>query len=145
MAARKSSARQRAEEFLVNVGTAGGPVGSEALYTFGATDLATQVQSGNIDQYAAMRGANGERVVGSANAPAPAMPRDIDSAYLKLNLPGSPLVRNALLSPQLQRAAEATQNGIITNEQYLMLQGIPQTGMLPLGLPPVNNSKGGKK
>jgi len=145
MAVKKSSARKRAEEFLLNVGTAGGPVGSEGLYTFGATDLAAQVQSGNIDQYAAMRGANGGRVVGQANAPAPAMPRDIDSAYLKLNLPGSPLARNALLSPQLQHAAEFTQNNIITNEQYMLMQAMPPTGMLPMGLPPANNSKGGQK
>lgn len=145
MAVKKSSARERAERFLVNVGTAGGPVGAEGLYTFGAANLAAQVESGNIDQYAAMRGQNGSPVVGQTGAPAPAMPRDLDSAYLKLNLPGSPLTRNALLSPQMQSAAEFNQNSIITNEQYLMMQGMPQTGMLPLGLPPANNSKGGSK
>lgn len=145
MEAKKGSARARAEKFLINVGTAGGPVGSDALYTFGAADLANQTQSGNIDQYAAMRGVNGGHVIGTTNVPAPVMPRDLDAAYLKLNLPGSPLTRSALLSPQYQQAAEMTQNNIITNEQYLMLQAMPPTGMLPMGLPLTNNSKRGQK
>ena len=143
MAAQKSSARARAEQFLINVGTAGGPVGSAALYTFGAANLASQVQAGRVDQYAAMRDATAGRVIGTTNAPAPAMPRDLDSAYLKLNLPGSPLPGNALLSAQNQSAAEVTQNNILTNEQYARLQGMPALGMLPMGLPAANNSKRG--
>ena len=143
MAAQKSSARERAERFLVNVGTAGGPVGSEGLYTFGASNLASQVQSGLVDEYATMRNAANSRVIGTTNAPAPAMPRDIDTAYLKLNLPGSPLPGNALLSAQNQRAAEATQNNIMANEQYGRLQMMPAYGQLSMGLPPTTNTKRG--
>ena len=140
MAAQKNSARARAERFLVNVGTAGGPVGSEGLYTFGAANLAAQVQAGMIDEYAAMRNADNSRVIGTTRAPAPSMPRDIDAAYLKLNLPGSPLPSNALLSAQNQRAAEVTQNNILTNEQYARLQMMPVLGSLSVGLPPARNS-----
>ena len=143
MEAKKSSARARAEQFLINVGTAGGPVGSSALYTLGASDLATQAQAGLVDQYAAMRGATAGRVIGTANAPAPSMPRDLDSAYLKLNLPGSPLPGNALLSAQNQSAAEVTQNNILTNEQYARLRGMVAPGMLPMGLQSTNNSQRG--
>lgn len=143
MAAKKGSARQRADQFLARIGTAGGAIGSEGLVGFGATDLANQVQSGNIDQYAAIRG--GGIQVGGPNAEAPTMPSDLDSSYLKLNLPGSPLGRMALLSPQAQATAEAVQNQIITNEQYQMLGSMPQTGMLPFGLPPATNSRKGNK
>lgn len=143
MAAKKGSARQRADQFLASIGTAGGAIGSEGLVGFGAADLANQVQAGNVDQYAAIRG--GGIQVGAPAQEAPAMPSDLDSAYLKLNLPGSPLGRMALLSPNAQSTAEVVQNQIIANEQYQMLAAMPQTGMLPLGLPPANNSRKGNK
>ncbi len=145
MATKKGSARQRTDQFLANFGTAGGPIGSEGLVSFGATDLNNQVQAGNIDQYAAIRGVDQKALIGRPGAQPPAMPSDLDSAYLKLNLPGSPLGRMGLLTPQYQSAAEATQNQIITNEQYQMLGAMPQVGLLPMGLPPAKNSRGRNK
>jgi len=145
MAPKKGSARDRTQQFLASVGTAGGPIGSEGLVTFGATDLVNQVQSGNIDQYAVMRAADGGMIVGQPGAQPPAMPRDLDGSYLKLNLPGSPLPRLGLLAPQLQNAAEMTQNQIIANEQYMMAAARPQTGLLPVGLEmPMANKKRSK-
>jgi hypothetical protein len=88
---------------------------------FGAGDTARQVQSGNVDEYVAIRAAAAP-VIGNPNAPQPPMPRDLDTAYLKLNLPGSPLPRNGLLAPQFQKAAEFAQNQSIANEQYMMQQ-----------------------
>ena len=145
MASKKGSARERAQQFLANIGTAGGPVGSEGLVSFGATDLASQVQYGNVDQYAAIRGDATGRVVGSYDQPAPAMPRDLDSSYMKLNLPGSPLPRLGLLVPQFQSSAEIVQNQITTSQQYEMSAAMPQTGFLPMGLQPPANSKKGNK
>jgi len=109
---------------------------------FGAGDTARQVQSGNIDEYAAIRAASAP-VVGNPNAPQPRMPSDLDAAYLKLNLPGSPLPRNGLLAPQFQQAAETIQNQLINQEQYAMIPMMPPTGQLPMGIqPPMPQKKG---
>jgi hypothetical protein len=142
MASKKASAGDRAAQFLASFGTAGGPIGAPGLVMFGAGDTARQVQSGNIDEYAAIRAASAP-VVGNPNAPQPRMPSDLDAAYLKLNLPGSPLPRNGLLAPQFQQAAEAIQNQLINQEQYAMIPMMPPTGQLPMGIqPPMPQKKG---
>jgi len=143
MASKKASARERADQFIAAVGTAGGPIGSPGLVYFGAGDLARQVQSGMIDEYAALRRSNGGPGVGTPNAPQPPMPQDLDAAYLKLNLPGSPLPRNGLLMPQFSRSAEMIQNQIQANEQMMLTQYMPPTGQLPMGIqPPMPQKKG---
>jgi hypothetical protein len=145
MASKKASARDRADQFLAAIGTAGGPIGAPGLVAFGASDVARQIQSGNIDQYAAIRMMNGGPVVGDPNAPQPRMPQDPDAAYLKLNLPGSPLPRNGLLAPQFQKAAENIQNQLINQEQYAMMSMMPLTGQLPMLIqPPMPQKKGGR-
>ena len=143
MASKKASAGDRAAQFLAQIGTAGGPVGSPALVGFGAADLARQLQSGNTDEYAALRMTNQAPLVGNPNAPQPRMPQDLDASYLKLNLPGSPLPRNGLLTPQFLDSAEYTQDQIIANEQYAMTRFMPITGQLPMGIqPPMPQKKG---
>jgi hypothetical protein len=143
MASKKASARERADQFIAAIGTAGGPVGAPGLVSFGATDLATQVQSGNVDQYASIRMMNGGVQVGNPNAPQPPMPQDLDASYMKLNLPGSPLPRNGLLAPQFARSAEMIQNQIQANEQMMLTQYMPPTGQLPMGIqPPMPQKKG---
>jgi len=144
MASKKASAGDRAAQFLASFGTAGGPIGAPGLVMFGAGDTARQVQSGNVDEYSAIRSVAAP-VVGDPNAPQPPMPADLDAAYLKLNLPGSPLPRNGLLAPQFQRAAEMTQNQAFTNEQYMMSRFMPLTGQLPMGIQPPKPQKKGSR
>lgn len=142
MAPKKASVGDRAQQFLAAIGTAGGPIGSPALVGFGAGDLARQIQSGNIDEYAALRAASAPQV-GNPNAPQPQMPQDLDAAYLKLNLPGSPLPRNGLLTPRFLDSAEYTQDAIIANEQMMMARNMPFRGQLPMGIqPPMPQKKG---
>ena len=143
MASKKTSAREKADAFLAAIGTAGGPVGAPGLFSFGAGDLARQVQSGNMDEYYAIRGTNGGVQVGNPNAPQPRMPQDLDASYLKLNLPGSPLPRNGLLTPQYLRNAEMVQDQIQVNEQLMASQFMPPVGQLPMGIqPPMPQKKG---
>lgn len=143
MASKKASVGDRAQQFLAAIGTAGGPIGSPALVGFGAGDLARQIQSGNIDEYAQLRAMAAAPQVGQPNAPQPRMPQDLDAAYLKLNLPGSPLPRNGLLTPRFLDSAEYTQDAIIANEQRMMAQFMPFTGQLPMGIqPPMPQKKG---
>ena len=68
MASKKPSARERANNFIAQYGTAGGPIGAPGLIYFGAGDVARQIQSGNIDQYAAIRMANGGPELGNLPA-----------------------------------------------------------------------------
>jgi len=131
----KKKARKRAEEFIEAIGTSGGAIGSPGLFAFGGNDLQQQLFSGNSDQYAPIRMREGDTRVGNAAA----MPSDLDASYLKLNLPGSPLPANALLSPQNQMAAEFTQNQIAVNEQLYLRNAMNPVGLmkLPVGnLPP---------
>ena len=100
---------------------------------FGAADTADQTQYGNIDQYAAMR-SNLAPAIGDPDAVAPVMSRDLDSSYLKLNLPGSPLPANGLFVPQNQIAARNAQNLAFSNSQYAIMPGMPFTSPLPFGL-----------
>lgn len=143
MASKKASVGDRAQQFLSAIGTAGGPIGSPALVGFGAGDMARQVQSGNIDEYASIRALGLAPQVGNPNAPQPQMPQDLDASYLKLNLPGSPLPRNGMLTPRFLDSAEFTQDAIIANEQMMFAQNMPPVGMLPMGLQlPTPQTKG---
>jgi len=144
MASKKASAGDRAKQFLIGFGTAGGPVGAPGLAGFGTQDLLQQLQFGTTDEYAALRGA-AQVGVGTPGAPQPAMPQDLDSAYIKLNLPGSPLPRNGLLAPQFIDAAQYAQDNIVANEQYVMSQYMPPTGQLPIVIqPPTPRKKGSR-
>ena len=135
----KKKARDRADDCIARLGTAGGPIGSPGLMSFGGSDIQAQIFAGNSDQYAPIRMRQGDIGVGDPNAAVPPMPQDLDASYLKLNLPGSPLPRNALLSPQNQMAAEFTQNQIAVNEQLYLRNSMNPVGLmkLPVGnLPP---------
>lgn len=144
MAKKKAGAREKADQFLAAIGTAGGPIGSPGLIQFGAGDTARQVMSGNVDEYAPIRMQAAEAGVGNPNAPQPPMPRDLDASYLKLNLPGSPLPANGLLAPRAMSQAEMFQNQINAQAQYALMPMMPQTGQLPMGYPPMPNKKGQK-
>lgn len=145
MASKKASVGDRAKQFLASIGTAGGPVGAPGLVAFGGQDLMQQIQAGNVDEYAQIRAAAAAPAVGNPNVPQPPMPRDLDAAYLKLNLPGSPLPRNGLLTPRFLDSAEYTQDAIIANEQRMMSQFMPMTGQLPMGIqPPMPQKKGSR-
>jgi len=142
MASKKASAGEKAAQFLASFGTAGGPIGSPSLVSFGAGDVNQQLAQGNSDEYAAIR-MRGVPVIGDPNIPQSQMPQDLDSAYLKLNLPGSPLPRNGLLAPKFIDAAEYTQDAIIANEQMFMMQNLPIRGQLPMGIQlPMPQKKG---
>ena len=135
----KKKARDRADEFIASLGTAGGPIGSPGLISFGGSDIQAQVFAGNSDQYAPIRMRQGDVGVGDPNAAVSPMPQDLDASYLKLNLPGSPLPANALLSPQNQMAAEFTQNQIAANEQLYLRNAMNPVGLMKLqvgNLPP---------
>lgn len=145
MASKKASAKDRTNQFLSGFGTAGGPIGSPNLALFGTQDLLQQIQDGTTDQYAALRAVSSQAQVGTPGAPPPAMPQDLDSAYLKLNLPNSPLPRNGLLAPQLIDAAQYAQDNIVASEQYAMSQYMPPTGQLPIVVqPPTPRKKGSR-
>ena len=85
-----------------------------------------------------------EAGVGSPNAPTPPMPRDLDGAYLKLNLPGSPLPRNAMFMPNNMAVAEFQQEQIAANAQQFLMQRLPMTGQLPMGVMQPKSKKGSK-
>ncbi len=143
MAPKKASVGDRTAQFLAQLGTGGGAIGSPSLFTFGASDLAQQVQAGNINEYAAIQVRSADPKVGNPNSQPSPMPRDLDSSYLKLNLPGSPLPRNGLLAPNFIDSAQFTQDAIIANEQAMMLNFLPLRGQLPVGIqPPVPQKKG---
>tara|TARA_R100001510_G_C7482890_1_gene94101 strand:- start:57 stop:482 length:426 start_codon:yes stop_codon:yes gene_type:complete len=139
---KKKSTTEKADQFLAGLGTAGGAIGSPQLVGFGGGDIQRQVTSGNIDEYANIRMQQGDTRIGESVA----MPQDLDSSYVKLNLPGSPLPVNGLLAPQNINAAEQTQKAIISEEQMFLAQYIPAAGLsqLPVGQPPLELEKGQK-
>ena len=139
---KKKSTTEKADQFLAGLGTAGGAIGSPQLVGFGGGDIQRQVTSGNIDEYANIRMHQGDTRIGESAA----MPQDLDSSYVKLNLPGSPLPVNGLLAPQNINAAEQTQKAIISEEQMFLAQYIPAAGLsqLPVGQPPLELEKGQK-
>ena len=139
---KKPSTTEKADKFLQGIGTAGGPIGSPQLIGFGGTDVQSQIAAGNTDEYANIRMRQGDtRVVEAAK-----MPSDLDSSYLKLNLPGSPLPANGLLAPQNLRAAERNQDMIGINEQMFLAKYLPAAGLsqLPVGQPTLESKKGKK-
>lgn len=142
MKKKKAGARERADQFLDQIGTAGGAIGSPSLFTFGAADTASQLMAGNTDQYAPQRAAATGIAIGDQQGQPPAMPTDLDAAYLKLNLPGSPLPANGLLAPQMISNAEMVQKQIFANEQAYLLQNTPYRGQLPMGFPAKPQRKG---
>ena len=142
---KKKGARQKADEFLAAYGTAGGPIGSPGLVQFGAGDTANQVMSGNIDEYGAIRQEKAGSQIGDQQVAAPAMPRDLDSSYLKLNLPGSPLPTNGLFTPQMLSTAEIVQNQIMTDNQLEMIKNMRPVGQLMLGNLPQTYDQDSKK
>ena len=139
---KKKSTTEKADQFLSGLGTSGGAIGSPQLVGFGGADIQNQVMSGNIDEYASIRMRQGDTRIGDAAA----MPSDLDSSYLKLNLPGSPLPVNGLLAPQNIDAAAATQRMIMSEEQMFLARFIPAAGLsqLPVGQPPLESEKGQK-
>ena len=142
MKRKKPRTTEKADKFLQNIGTAGGPIGSPQLVGFGAMDSMNQVAAGNRDEYANIRMRQGDtRIVEGSK-----MPSDLDSSYLKLNLPGSPLPANGLLVPQNLIAAERNQDMIGVNEQLFLAQYLPAAGLsqLPVGQPPLESKKGKK-
>jgi hypothetical protein len=143
MASKKAGVGERAAQFLSAIGTAGGPIGSPALIGFGASNIASQVQAGNVDQYAAVRGTGLGPAIGDPRAPQPAMAQNLDASYLKLNLPGSPLPANGLFTDRAVKASQITQDQMLVNEQLMMTQMMPMTGQLPVVIqPPVPQQKG---
>lgn len=143
MASKKTSVGERASQFLAGIGTAGGAIGAPSLIGFGGTDLAQQVQFGNTDEYAMVRGTGVGPVVGDPRAPQPVMARNLDAAYLKLNLPGSPLPANGLFTDRAVKATQITQDQMLANEQLMLTQMMPMRGQLPFGIiPPQPKQKG---
>ncbi len=139
---KKASANEKADQFLAGLGTAGGAIGSPQLVGFGASDVQNQIVSGNTDEYANIRMRQEEIKIGESAA----MPPDLDSSYLKLNLPGSPLPSNGLLAPRNIVAAEQTQDMLLSQEQMFLAQYLPAAGLsrLPVGQPPLESGKGDK-
>ena len=144
MAKKKAGARKRAEEFIQAIGTAGGAVGAPGLVQFGAGDTQQQVVLGQSDEYSAYREQDMQLGVGSPNTAPPPMPRDLDSAYLKLNLPGSPLPSNAMFMPLNMAQAGFQQNQIQASVQQFLMQRLPMTGQLPMGVMQPKSKKGSK-
>ena len=139
---KKKSTTEKADQFLSGLGTAGGAIGSPQLVEFGGTDLQNQVMSGNTDEYANIRMRQGDTRIGESAA----MPSDLDSSYLKLNLPGSPLPINGLLAPRNMINAEIRQDAILSQEQMFLANFLPIAGLskLPVGQPPLESKKGKK-
>ena len=129
MAKKKARAQDKADAFLAGLGTAGGPIGSAELITFGAGDTQRQVITGNTDNYWSLR---------DPEVNTSPLPQDLDAAYLKLNLPGSPLPGNALTSVQNLAASVINQQRFLAHYQMALSQMMPPSAFqqLPLGYPP---------
>ena len=139
----KASVGNRASQFLSQIGTAGGPVGamnSPALVAFGAGNLQEQLMAGNTNPYAAQLMGGAGPVIGSPahqldpslNNAAP-MPANLDTGYLHLNQPGSPLPMYGLMTAHNVKAAQLTQDNIVAMDQRMLTGAMPFTGQLPIG------------
>jgi hypothetical protein len=137
----KAGVGARVQQFLTNIGTAGGPIGAPGLFTFGAGNLQEQMAATQMNPYQATQQAAASQgpVVGAPNmshlAPGlstPSMPTDFDSGYLHLNVPGSPLPMYGLMASHNLRSAEGIQKNIRAMDQYAILPYMPQTGQLPV-------------
>jgi hypothetical protein len=129
MAKKKGSAQDRTNSFLSGFGTAGGGMGAPGLTMFGAGDAQRQVIYGMTDNYGAMR----DPAVNDSP-----MPQDLESSYLKLNLPGSPLPMNGLSSTQNLNASINNQKMFLAQYQMSLAQMMPPAAFqqLPVGYPP---------
>jgi len=129
MAKKKAKASDKADAFLQGLGTAGGAIGSPGLVSFGGDDIKQQIISGNVDQYLGLR----DPVMSQSP-----MPQDLDSSYLKLNLPGSPLPGNALGSVQNLADSIMNQQMFLSQYQMALAQMMPPGAyeQLPMGYPP---------
>jgi len=129
MAKKKASAQDKADAFLSGLGTAGGAIGSPGLAMFGAGDIQRQVTTGNMDNNWAVKE---QQIV--EDAP---MPQNLDAAYLKLNLPGSPLPINGLLANQNLDASISNQKMFLAQYQMTLAQMMPPAAFqqLPMGYP----------
>ena len=139
MKKKKASTNEKADQFLAGLGTAGGPIGSPQLIGFGASDLQNQVITGNTDDYANIRMMEGDtRIIEGAR-----MPQDLDSSYVKLNLPGSPLPNNAMFAPKNLIGAQQTQDFILSQEQKFLMDYLPAAGLsqLPMGQLPLESEE----
>ena len=129
MAKKKARAQDKADAFLAGLGTAGGAIGAPGLIQFGAGDTQRQVIVGNSDNYWSLR---------DPEVNTSPLPQDLDAAYLKLNLPGSPLPMNALTSVQNLAASATNQQMFLAQYQMTLAQMMPPAGFqqLPMGYPP---------
>ena len=138
----KPSVGAKAAQFLSQIGTAGGPVGAQntpGLVTYGAGNIREALIAGNTDPYAAQRMGAAAPVIGSpANQMGPAlnnaspMPANLDLGYLHLNQIGSPLPGYGLMMAHNTKAAQLTQDNIVTMDQRMLTGMMPVTGQLPI-------------
>ena len=139
-----SGAGARAAQFLSQIGTAGGPVGAATapgLVAYGAGALRDQLVAGNTDPYAMQRmGAPGPEIGNPSTHPfhpgvhagGNAMPPNLDTGYLHLNVPGSPLPMHGLMENYNLRAAQANQRQMGVMEQRMLNGAAPIRGQLPM-------------
>jgi hypothetical protein len=136
----KANVGARAAQFLSQIGTAGGPVGaatSPGLVGYGAGTLREQLIAGNTDPYAMQRMGAGAPIIGSPahqldpalNNAAP-MPANLDTGYLHLNQPGSPLPMYGMMADHNMKAAQITQDNIRAMDQRMLTGMMPPTGQL---------------
>lgn len=139
-----SGAGARAAQFLSQIGTAGGPVGAATapgLVAYGAGELGAQLRAGNTDPYAAQRMGTAAPQIGSPSTHpfqpdiqggSAAMPPNLDTGYVHLNIPGSPLPLQGLMGNYNLRAAQANQRQIKVMEQQMLNGAAPIRGQLPM-------------
>jgi len=137
----KPSVTARAQQFLASIGTAGGAIGAPGLFTFGAGNLREQVAASQMNPYYATQqaAAASAPIIGAPNASnlAPnigttVMPKDFDSGYLHLNVPGSPLPMHGLMTAHNTKAAQITQDQAGAFQQHALLPYMPMVGQLPV-------------
>jgi hypothetical protein len=132
----KANVGAKAAQFLSQIGTAGGPVGAMAapnLVTYGAGNIQEQLAAGNSDQYARQRGAGSTAMVGSPHNQSVPMPANLSDGYLMLNQQGSPLPMYGLMAAHNVKAAQITQDNVVSMDQRMMTGAMPFTGQLPIG------------
>ena len=138
----KPSVGERAQQFLANIGTAGGAIGAPGLVAFGAGNLREQMSATQMNPYLQMQqaaAAQGNSIgVPQVGNMAPGigtgvMPADFDSGYLHLNVAGSPLPMYGLMGAHNLKAAQTTQDQITAMQQQSLYPYMPMTGQLPVG------------
>jgi len=138
----KASAGSRAAQFLAQIGTAGGPVGAgtaPGLVSYGAGTLREQLTAGNTDPYALQRMGGTPPTLGApagamsmATSAASPMPANLETGYIHLNMPGSPLPMHGLMTNYNVHAAQANQHQITMMEQQMLNGAVPPRGQLPM-------------